>query len=87
MNKKEKRKEIDNLVTNYKTKYKIGFLQEEVEELLNKYPNINMDKYNDAMLGNTCPIIEGKIGYYPIDVYHALLCGLENRDLTIEEWD
>ena len=80
-------KEIEKLVYNYKTKYPEGFLPEEQNELIKMYPNINMDKYDDAMMGNTCVMREGKFCMYHCDVYQALMCGLENRDLMVDEWD
>lgn len=79
--------ELEKLVYSYPTKYDIGFTDEEQQLLLKKFPNINMDKYNNAMMGNTCQMRGNKIISYHQDVYHALLCGLENRDLTIAEWD
>ena len=71
----------------YKTKYPEGFLPEELKDLLKDFPAINMEKYNDAMKGNTCTMREGKFCIYHVDVYNALLCGLEDRDLTLGEWD
>lgn len=74
-------------VYNYPTKSPYGFTNEEMAELLKKYPNVNMEKFNNAMWGNTCMMIEGKIITYHCDVAKALQCGLENRDLTVDEWD
>jgi len=85
---KEEQKELENLVYNYKTTHKQGFLFSEEMEILKQFPDINIDKYNDAMRGNTCQMDEkGGFIIYHCDVFHALLCGLENRDLTLEEWD
>lgn len=78
---------IKDKVYNFKTKSEYGFTQSEMEELLKDYPNVNMDKFNNAMMGNTCMVIEGEVINYHIDVYHALLCGIENRGLKTHEWD
>ena len=36
-------------VYNFKTKHKQGFTNNEMKTLLQDYPDINMDKFNDAM--------------------------------------
>ena len=48
-------------VYNFKTKNKEGFTNSEVQKLLIDFPNIDMVKFNNAMLCNTCPIIDGEI--------------------------
>ena len=78
---------LKDTIYNYKTKYPQGFTEEEIQEVLKTLPPINIDKYNNAMMGNTCMRIEGEIINYHIDVYKAILCGLENRDLHLHEWD
>jgi len=81
-------KEIDDIVDNYKTKYKEGFLQEEIVDIVKGYPDFNWDKFNDAMMGNTCMMSpDGKFINYHCDVRTGLLCGIENRDITFGEWD
>lgn len=80
-------KKAHTLVYNYKTKYEHGFTKEEQEELLKEFPEISMEKYNEAMFGNTCMMIDGKIITYHCDVEHALYCGIENRGMTQAEWD
>ena len=85
-------KELESKVYNYPTKYPEGFTSDEMEKLLEDYPNVEMSKFNDAMMGNTCMMKcedDGKmqIVNYHCDVLKALICGLENRQLRIEEWD
>lgn len=89
-----KKKDIEKIVNEaykvvyeYPTKNKQGFIYEEIEELLKKYPKINRDKFNEAMWGNTCMMVEGKLVMYHCDVFKALQCGIENRNLTLGEWD
>lgn len=71
----------------FKTKHKEGFTNKEIEELLKQYPDINMEKFNDAMMGNTCMMKDGELINYPCDVEKAIRCGVENRELNSFEWD
>lgn len=79
--------DIHRMIGEYDTKHKEGFIQPEIEDLLQIFPNINMDKYNDAMMGNTCIMMGKHIVNYHCDVYRAIICGIEGRDLNIFEWD
>lgn len=78
---------LKNLVYNYKTKYEQGFTQEEINELLSRFPKINMDKFNDALMGNTCMTRDGEIIRYHCDIYTALDCGISNRFINQNEFD
>lgn len=79
--------ELKQIVYNYQTKYKEGFIYEEIISFTNSFNNINMDKFWKAMECNTCLIKDGNVVSYHTDVFHALLCGLEDRELKLEEWD
>ncbi len=80
--------DLKKLVNEYPTKSEYGFTEVEQEELLKNFPNVNMEKYNNAMRGNTCMINDDQeIISYHCDVLKALYCGIENRDLTQEEFD
>lgn len=83
-----KYEELRDLVYNYPTKHKEGFIASEEKELLSKFPNINMEKYNDAMTCNTCMLDEndGVITYH-YDILKALSCGIENREIRWFEFD
>ena len=48
---------------------------------------VNGEKYDEAMWGNTCGMWDGKFVIYHCDVLKAIQCGIENRDLKLEEWD
>ena len=87
--KKDFNKKLYDLVYNYPTKHKEGFIQTEQEELIKQFPDINMDKYNNAMMGNTCMMDKETGGFiiYHCDVLTALRCGLENRDMYAWECD
>jgi hypothetical protein len=78
---------IEEKIDNFQRKYAEGFTPEEFEALVNEFPGINLDKVNDAMLGNTCPIVDGIMVYYPWDVRSAIYCGVENRNQRDSEWD
>lgn len=80
-------KTIREKIHNYKTKYKEGFTQTEIKELLKDYPDINMDKFNSALFGDTCMLKGKEIIRYHCDIEKALLCGIENRDPYSWEWD
>jgi hypothetical protein len=78
---------IKEKVYNYPTKHREGFLQSEIEELLKEYPNIDMEKFNSSLWGNTCMIKDDEMVQYHCDIEMALLCGIEKRDLRNYEWD
>lgn len=75
-------KYFDNFVTKYN-----GFTYSEINELLKYYPNINTDKFNSCLYGISCSIVNEEIVIYKHDVKLALICGIENRDLTEFEFD
>ena len=62
---------ISERVNTYPTKYEIGFTQSEINELLKEYP-IDMDRFNDAMMGHTGSIIDGEFIVYHCDVEMAI---------------
>lgn len=84
-------KTLEDYIYNYPTKNKEGFIWEEQDKLLKslaeKYPNINMDKYDSVLTGITCTMNDGHLTIYHCDILQALVCGIEGRDQTVEEWD
>jgi hypothetical protein len=62
---------ITEKVNNYPTKHEIGFTQSEINELLKEYP-IDMDRFNEAMMGHTCVVIDNEIIMYHCDVEMAI---------------
>jgi len=78
---------IEPIFNKFETKNKEGFTESEIEGLLKNYPGINMDKFNDAIFGNTFAVIDDEMIIYHCDVISALYCGVENRDQRIDEWD
>lgn len=63
---------LDSLVYNYPTHYKEGFLQNEIEDLLSKFPNSDKDKFNNSLIGDTYIFIDSKPVLYRIDILRAL---------------
>lgn len=63
--------EIDYLISNYKTKYKIGFTNSEVSRILLKL-EINPSLYSDVFGINTCAIIDNQYVYYHSDVFRTI---------------
>ena len=80
-------KNIREKVYGFKTKNKEGFVKSEIDALLKDYPNINMDKFNSALMGITCMRINNETVIYHCDIDKALRCGIENRNLRGWEWD
>lgn len=84
---------LEKKVYEYSTKFKEGFIAEEIDDLLSQYDTIDMKKFNNALMGNTCMVkydedkqMNQLINYH-VDVLKALRCGLEGRDLYLHEWD
>lgn len=78
---------IREKVYNYPTKHKEGFIQSEINALLKEYPNVDMEKFNSALMGNTCMVKDNEIIQYHCDIVKALRCGIEKRNLYQWEWD
>jgi hypothetical protein len=68
---------ITERVNNYPTKHKIGFRQSEIDELLKEY-TIDMDRFNDAMMGHTGSIIDNEFIMYHCDVEMAIKYSVRN---------
>ena len=87
---KKERDYLYDYVYDFKTKYKEGFIPEELDTILLHFLglyDLEMHYYNLAMRGNTCLIRKEGFVIYHTDVYHSLLAGIENRRLNLEEWD
>ena len=78
---------IREKVYNFKTKNKEGFVKGEIDMLLKDYPDINMNKFNSALRGITCMMVDNETVIYHCDIEKALRCGIENRNLRTWEWD
>jgi hypothetical protein len=78
---------IKQKINDFKTKYEEGFTESEVDLLLKDFPNINKEKFYAALNGTTGIVKNNEHLIYHCDIKKALICGLENRDLYIYEWD
>lgn len=84
---------LEEILENNQPNHQYGYKQKEISDLINlvktHHPSFNTLKFENAMFGNTCMIDESdkQIVYYPWDVKKALQCGIENRNLTVGEWD
>lgn len=74
-------------IIEFKTKNKEGFTKSEIQELLKQFPNINKEKFDNALTGITCMMKDGEIIIYHCDIELAIRCGLQNRNPTNLEWD
>lgn len=80
-------KQIYKDVYGFKTKHPQGFIKTEIEMLLLNYPNINMDKFSNALQGITVTSVKDETVIYHCDIEKALLCGVQDRDLYSYEFD
>jgi hypothetical protein len=78
---------ISERVNTYPTKHEEGFISSELEELLKEYPNIDIGKFNEAMMGNTCMLKGNEVIMYHCDIELAIRCGIEKRNVRGYEMD
>ena len=80
--------DINKFIYGYETRFKEGFTPEEVKEILDKLKDeMNMEKWDDAMMCNTCINKEGIPLTFHSDLTTGLRCGIENRDIHWWEFD
>jgi len=84
---KDYNKKLEDLVYNYPTKYEEGFIGEEIKALSEQFPQTTYEKVCDKIGIVTCMVRDGKTVIYHCDVLTGLRCALENRDMTVWEWD
>lgn len=75
------------LITKSKTKNKIGYTKNELEELVKRYAKLDNEKYEMALFGITATLIDDEVVFYKHDVLKAITCGLEGRYLNSNEYD
>lgn len=78
---------LQQKVDNYPTKYRQGFTYAELMALVKEFPHMDKDKFEVAMDGNTCMVIDDQVIYYHCDVLTALRCGIGKRNIALSEWD
>jgi len=79
--------QLEDKVYKFKTKHKEGFIKLEITKLLEEFPNVDMKRFNNALQCVTGMIIGRDFVTYHCDIYKALICGIEKRDLYFHEWD
>jgi len=86
---KEQLSKLYDLVYTWGTYNEAGFNKYEEDLLLDIFgkDKLHMDKYNNAMMGNTCMMDQHGFIMYHCDVLSALSCAIENREQTWFEWD
>ena len=78
---------VERITYTYPTKYPQGFTAIELNEfLINHDVNIT-DFFNKLGIGHTCMVLDGNTIRYHHDILTALRCVIENRDMTLDEWD
>ena len=87
LNPSEPNKALKDAAAKYKTKHKHGFTRDEYMKLLENYPDINMDRFWDALNGITCMSIDDENVVFHHDIELAIRCGMEDRSPTTMEWD
>lgn len=80
---------VEKIVAEFQHQHPHGFTSGEIEELITENNlDINRDLFDGALMGITCMRNEaGETIIYPVDVVHALKCGLYRRTLREWEWD
>lgn len=78
---------LHSLVYNYKTRFKEGFTTDEEKKLIERFPTISTKHYFDALNGVTGLLREGEPITFHCDIFTALNCGLDHRNITAAEWD
>jgi hypothetical protein len=71
-------KSIREIVHDYPTKHKKGFLKLEMLHLLNQFPNINLLRFNDALDHITIMYIDNEMIIYHHDIINAIQAGMLN---------
>jgi hypothetical protein len=62
---------IAERVNTYPTKYQYGFIKAEIETLLKEYP-IDIERFNQSMMGHTCMLIDNETIWYHCDIIKAI---------------
>ena len=82
------KKQIVDLVYNYKTKYKEGFTSSEIHYLMCQIGKpIDFKAYTNALGCHTAIKVEDEFLTFHQDILTAISCGLESRDITFAEFD
>lgn len=75
-----------NVVMTYPTKYDLGFIDEEIEELCDML-KVSRESFSKKFGAHTCAVIDNKTIMYHSDVLRTFRLVLENRELRMYELD
>jgi hypothetical protein len=80
---------VNQVVYQYKTKNEMGFIYEEINDLLSKFfPNINREKFDNSLRGVTCMGDEnGNAIIYHVDIERAIISALRGSETSGIYWD
>ena len=67
---------IREAVFNFPTKHKQGFVKEEIKELLKKFPDISILRFEDSLECITVMRIQNEIVIYRHDIVNAIYSGI-----------
>lgn len=81
------KKSVFDIVYNYPTKYREGFTNSEIEEVLKNFPNLNRKFYDNTLYGTTCMMIDNEMITYHCDIENAIICGLRGTNIGGIKWD
>lgn len=80
--------DIEEIMKSVPRKYEQGIQDTEMRQMikaLNEKTYVNMDRFNDAMIGHTCPVIDGQTLWYDMDVYKGLKYAIKESNTHF--WD
>jgi len=79
-------KKLENDVFSYPTKHKMGFIESEIKDLLEKY-GLTEEQWNSKFGIHTVALIDDETVYYHTDVLLTIKLCLQNREMKPFEWD
>jgi len=78
---------VKDIVYNYKTKYKQGFTNDEMLDILKSFPDITQDQLGESLGTRTCITIDNQTITYHSDLELALRCITQKRKPFNYEFD
>lgn len=79
-------KNAEQIVLNYKTKHKQGFVRTEMMDFIKKY-GFDETKFCNALGVCTGMVIKGDFITYHSDIITAVMCLLQKRGIRLHEFD
>ena len=80
-------KKLERLVNDFPTKYEEGFVHKEIMKLVSRFSETTYDEVMEKMGVVTANLRDGQTVYFHCDVLTALRCAIEDREMTVGEWD